>query len=941
MKYILTIYILFSFFFTNAQKSYFNPTANNKEVHSTRVTPFSIANNERNKQFIVDHNITIVFETKNQLIINAEFGLMTSAEKSGQVIEVYKDLSVPQVMSDSALVHHKADQVHAGFGGLDTSYTGKGVIIGIVDQGIDFNHPDFQNSDGSTRVLRYWDHTVNGPNIPSEYGFGCVWDSSDINAGTCTSLEVGTAHGSTVAGMALSNGNANGTNKGFAPEADIIVVETDFSLPNWSLSIAEACDYIFKVADSLGMPAVVNLSLGSYYGSHDALDPASVMIDSLLDAKEGRIVVCSAGNSGDAGPYHVGADVDQDTSFVWMIPSPNPTAVGSPNTILVEFWVDTTEADFFYSFAADTPGPNHQKRGETPFYNLLDGATTAGDFTQEPIFNEDGDLIAYGFLYRYLERGQVAGQIAVFGTNFTPIDSSNYLFRFQTYGNGHYDLWGGTDVTSSFVHSNFETNIPDSSEFPDIFHYNMPDSLQTIVDLWNCSEKVISVGNIKNRNGHIDFNGNTYTEPTSTEVGELSYTSSMGPTRNGIIKPDIVASGDVSLGSGSFSLLNNPGYNGSTDEGGFHMRNGGTSMASPAVAGIAALYLQKCSRATYADFKTDLTGSGDVDAFTGVVPNYGYGYGKANALQTILSKHEAVTIDGPGGICPGGSITLSFVTGMSPILINWSNGSNATNIITTTPSEYQVTIEDNLGCVSRSAPHPVVIYSDPFVDAGSDELICPNSELILTASGTAVDYNWNNNVTNGVAFLPQDGTYIVIGTNSSGCSATDSLVIDFLSVLPVIYEEAISNVGINQTAFNVTSGDPIGGTYSGEGIIGTSFHPALAGLGNHTIVYSFIDGNGCTSSDTSYIEVYDDLGFENQEDERWRVYPNPFQSTVHIEIDTPVIISLIDVLGRTVHYEYSQAPFMMELNELEKGIYNVNISALTSDKNRTFRVIKN
>jgi hypothetical protein len=166
-------------------------------------------------------------------------------------------------------------------------------------------------------------------------------------------------------------------------------------------------------------------------------------------------------------------------------------------------------------------------------------------------------------------------------------------------------------------------------------------------------------------------------------------------------------------------------------------------------------------------------------------------------------------------------------------------------------------------------------------------------------------------------------------------------VIDFLSVLPVIYEEAISNVGINQTAFNVTSGDPIGGTYSGEGIIGTSFHPALAGLGNHTIIYSFIDGNGCTSSDTSYIEVYDDLGFENQEDERWRVYPNPFQSTVHIEIDTPVIISLIDVLGRTVHYEYSQAPFMMELNELEKGIYNVNISALTSDKNRTFRVIKN
>jgi subtilisin family serine protease len=941
MKYLFTLYILFGIFVTNAQKSYFNPTVNNNDINPTRVTPFSIANNEKNKQFIATNNITVVFETKNQLIINTEIGLMTTAEKSGQVLEVYRDLSVPQVMSDSAVVQHKADQVHAGFGGLDTSYTGKGVIIGIVDQGIDFNHPDFQNTDGSTRVLRYWDHTVNGPNIPSEYGFGCVWDSSDINAGTCTSLEVGTAHGSTVAGMALSNGNANGTNKGFAPEADIIVVETDFSLPNWSISIAEACDYIFKVADSLGMPAVVNLSLGSYYGSHDALDPASVMIDSLLDAKEGRIVVCSAGNSGDAGPYHVGADVDQDTSFVWMIPSPIPTAIGSPNTILAEFWVDTTEADFYYSFAADTPGPNHQKRGETPYHNLLDGATSTGEIIEEPIYNENGDLIAYGFLYRYLERGQVAGQIAVYGPGYSPIDSSDYLFRFQTYGDGHYDLWGGTDVTSSFVHSNFETNIPDSTQFPDIVYYNMPDSLQTIVDKWNCSEKVISVGNIKNRNGHIDFNGNTYTEPTSTEVGELSFSSSMGPNRSGVMKPDIVASGDVSLGSGSFSLLNNPGYYGNTDEGGFHMRNGGTSMASPAVAGIAALYLQKCSKATYADFKADLTGTGDVDNFTGNVPNYGYGYGKANALQTVLAKHESVTIDGPGGICPGSSITLSFITGMNPILINWSNGSNASNIVTTSPSEYQVTVEDNLGCVSRSAIHPVVIYSDPFVDAGSDELICPNTELTLTASGTAVNYNWNNNVINGEPFLPQEGTYIVIGTNSSGCSTSDSLEVDFLSVLPINYEEIISSIGINQTAFNVTAGDPIGGTYSGEGIIGTSFHPALAGLGNHAIVYSYIDGNGCKSSDTSYITVYDDLGLQGQENDSWRVYPSPFNSSINIEIDESVNVSFIDMLGRTVYTKNAYNPHTIELNTLEKGIYNVNISALDSDKKRSFRVIKN
>ena len=922
--------------------SFFHPKlVKNATIENSRVTPFAIANNENNKAFIFAHQIPIIFENNNFIIINSEMNLMSVAENSGKVNGVYQDLSIPEVMSDSAVVRHQADQVHAGFGGLDTSYTGKGVIVGIVDQGIDFNHPDFKNPDGSTRVLRYWDHTVNGSNIPAEYGFGCVWDNADIDSGICTSLETGTAHGSTVAGMAVSNASANGTNKGFAPEANVIVVETDFSLTNWSLSIAEACDYIFNVADSLGMPAVVNLSLGSYYGSHDALDPASQMIDSLLDAKEGRIVVCSAGNSGDAGPYHVGADVDLDTSFVWMIPNPSPTAIGSPNTILVEFWVDTTDADFYYSFAADTPGPNHQKRGETPYRHLLDGATTAGDFTEEPIFNENGDLIAYGFLFRYLERGQIAGQFGIYGPGFSPIDSSDYLFRFQTYGSGHYDLWGGSNVTSSFVHSDFETNIPDSTLFPDIIHYNMPDSLQTIVDKWNCSDKVISVGNIKNRMGHIDLNGNTYTPPGSTLVGELSYSSSMGPNRLGVTKPDIVASGDVSLGSGPFSFLNNPSYNGNIDEGGYHVRNGGTSMASPAVAGIAALYLQKCPKTTYADFKADLIGNGDIDNFTGTIPNYAYGYGKANALQTVLAKHEPVVIDGPGGICPGGTASLGYTTDMNPLIINWSNGSNASNIVTTTPGDYQVIIEDELGCISRSPIHPVVIYADPIVNAGSDELICPNIELTLIASGTAVSYDWNNNVINGEAFMPESGTYIVIGTNSSGCTAIDSLQVEFLSVLPVTYNEQNNSVGLNQTAFNVSDGDPLGGSYSGDGIIGTTFHPGLAGIGTHAIVYSFIDGNGCISSDTSFIEVYDDLGIINSISSNWSIYPNPFNTGIYIDINEPVHISIIDMLGREIYFQKANDSVNISLSDLSKGIYHVHLSGLESERKQSIRLIKN
>lgn len=941
MKYLLSL-LLFAFFFNyNAQKSFFNPIHNGRNTDNSRVIPFSIPNNVNNKQFIAKHNLHVVYKTENWIFINTEFGFMANAQKSGEVLGVYQDLSIPQVLSDSAIVYHKADQVHAGFGGLDTSYTGKGVIIGIVDQGIDYNHPDFQNADGSTRVLRYWDHTVNGPNIPTEYGYGCVWDNADINAGTCTSLETGTAHGSTVAGMAASNGSANGTNKGFAPEADLIVVETDFSITNWSISIAQACDYIFKVADSLGMPAVINLSLGSYYGSHDAQDPVAEMIDSLLSAKEGRVVVCAAGNSGDEGPYHVGADVTQDTSFTWMVPNPNPTAIGSPNTILVEFWVDTTEADFYFSFAADTPGPDYDKRGETPYHHFSNGATSAGDVIEEPIFNANGDLIAYGFLFRQLVRGQIAGQIAVYGPGYAPIDSSDYLFRFQTYGSGHYDLWGGTDVVSSFVHSNFETTIPNSSQMPDIVNYHMPDTLQTIVDMWNCSEKVISVGNVKNRVGHIDFNGNTYVGPTSIEVGEISLSSSKGPSRLGLMKPDISASGDISMGSGSFSLLNNPSYNGNIDEGGFHMRNGGTSMASPAVAGIAALYLQKCPKATYSDFKMDLINNGDIDNYTGSVPNYAYGYGKANALQTVLAKHESVAIDGPGGICPGGTATLSFITGMNPLNINWSNGSNSSNIVTTTPGDYQVVIEDALGCVSRSPIHPIVIYSNPFVDSGSDQLVCPNAEITLTATGTAIIYDWNNNVVNGESFIPEGGTYIVNGTNSSGCSAVDSLQIEFLSVLPVDYNELITSIGINQTAFNVTPGDPLGGIYSGNGIIGTSFHPGVAGIGIHAIAYSFTDGNGCITSDSSYIEVYNDASIQTQGVLNWEVYPNPFTKYVYVNGHEFADIKVLDMLGREIYSTTANGSKTIDLEHVKKGMYTIRLSIIGSEKMYSYRLIKN
>ena len=103
--------------------------------------------------------------------------------------------------------------------------------------------------------------------------------------------------------------------------------------------------------------------------------------------------------------------------------------------------------------------------------------------------------------------------------------------------------------------------------------------------------------------------------------------------------------------------------------------------------------------------------------------------------------------------------------------------------------------------------------------------------------------------------------YYVEGTNVLGCSANDSIFIDTFPQLSV-YDELSNLVDITTVSFNLSLGIPSGGNYFGNGVIGTTFHPAIAGIGNHQIIYTYIDTNNCSSSDTSFIEV-NDLGFRS------------------------------------------------------------------------------
>ena len=864
------------------------------EKEPSKTSSFCSPYSKQNIEALTKEQFFIKYATKNWIYYNSTASKVKELLDSKELSSVYFEFAPPHALSDSALVKHRINLVHQGLGGIDTAYTGKGVIVGIVDQGIDFNHPDFKFSNGKTRVLRYWDHTINGSNPPQPYGYGTVWDSSAINNGTCTALETGTAHGTTVSGMAAGNAQANNKNKGAAPKADIIVVETNFNLVNWTLTIADACDYIFKVADSLGKPAVINLSLGTYLGSHDGNDPAADYMESLLDAQPGRLIVCAAGNSGNQGKYHVqGNNIDADTSFFWNVNNPGVTLAGT-NKILFDLWSDTSDAHYYFAFGADRPSPTFKFRGRSSFHYAT--ANMGSLPIYDTIYNTLNQRIACIETYR-----EIIGSAFHMQVIFTKVDSLSYLYRFMTYGSGKYDAWGGSwQQLSNFVSS----ALPSTTLMPSIIHYHLPDSLQTIVSSWNCSEKIISVGNFRNRKGYIDKNNTYYVSPSTTLVGKLSENSSKGPSRLGEIKPDISAAGDITLAAGPMLYLANPANNSTIDQGGFHVRNGGTSMASPVVAGIGALYLEKCSYATWETFKTDLINSAAHDNFSGLLPNFGYGHGKADAVGILLEKTPSITISGPGGICVGSTAILSFSTNAFVNNVLWSNGGQTNSINTAIIGPYQVQITSEYGCKTKSPVHQLITYSLPFVDAGTSYTACPGEPITLSGAGTATSYTWANNIQNGAPFIPsQSSYYYVTGTNANNCQITDSIFVGLYSSILIDYTEQTQNVLTNSNPFNLTPGVPSGGTYSGNGIIGSSFHPTLAGVGSHLITYSYTDQNGCTQSDSAIINVVSGAAVSTLDSGNFALYPNPTDNDLILDLPQSAPSStyqIKDATGRTL-----------------------------------------
>lgn len=513
---------------------------------------------------------------------------------------------------DAARSEAGVDLAHSETNGLG-SYTGKGVIVGVIDGGLEYGHVAFYDSDHTaSRIKRVWNQNGSG-NAPAGFDYGTELTSEqEILASQC---DLRTSyHASHVTNIA-TGADLSSPYHGIAYDADIVFV----SCAGSSTNVVDAVKYVFDYAESVGKPCVVNLSLGMHVGPHDGTSEIDRAFDEM--AGPGRIIVGSAGNEGQEKLHATKSFTETDSVMKTMELF---TTSGSYQYAVADIWGSVGS-----NFKVKVVVVNSIKGN---IICEMDELSTTGEIEEINLeFPSSSGVVGELTMAAYVDPNNNRPN-AVLNSKITSIPSTHRIGYVVT----------GEPGAEVHIWDPYMEGFTNASK-PG---WTNGDTDYTVGEIGGTGKSTISVGAYCTKLSATSISGDACEMNTTTTgyVGERCPFSSHGPTVDGRMKPDVTAPGAGIVSASSklysgFSRSYNTVIGRTTIDGNdyFYEMNAGTSMSSPFVAGTIALWLQANPSLAPDDIRKILAASSRHDSYTceaGTTDNL-WGYGKISVFDGL------------------------------------------------------------------------------------------------------------------------------------------------------------------------------------------------------------------------------------------------------------------------------------------------------------------
>lgn len=528
-------------------------------------------------------------------------------------------------MLDNARSETNAEMVYAGTN-LPHEFTGKGVVVGIIDVGFDFTHPNFYSIDKSEyRIKCVWDQTStagapvyiagNKVELGSEFTTKAkiISHKSDNTSGS---------HATHVTGIAAGSGCiANSKYRGVAPEADIVAVAKNTT----DYGIVMGIGYILEYAANQGKNCVINMSLGYHLGAHDGTSQTAQLFKEVTEAYKnngiGVVLVGAAGNEGGDKIHYSKTFSSTDNLALNAVSS---SSGATDIHCKIDLWSDAP-----FGISGGILNINTKEIENSTQFVWTSSTAKTVNYTiedKDPILKDKCKFTIT--TQQEAANGKYHATVAIDNTDQD--DSYRYAcLAIESY--------------SGVLHAWIDYNPVSDLDYPSVIFAN-GDTDYTVGEVGGISEGIISVGAYTTKNQWESISQGTQNAGYYTSIGKIAPFSSLGPTVDGRMKPDIAAPGNVVVSSVNSFDTEHYGANGKktvasyTNNGQTHYFGSmqGTSMASPFVAGVVATWLQADPMLNTYEVRDILRSTARRDSYTGSAPNNTWGYGKIDAYAGLV-----------------------------------------------------------------------------------------------------------------------------------------------------------------------------------------------------------------------------------------------------------------------------------------------------------------